>query len=460
VGGAAAYGKQQEFGLQQQKVGSELAKNSLGILNDRFMELPNGMFYDKLYGTQITPQQRASFASSLPGMSAMTGQAAVPSAAAPSTTKQEAAPRVEAPATAAPSTTEPSASKPRVPDILAPLNEQPAKTTETPKIPTTAAEALDLAENHPKVQEQYATAKKFENQAIEAQKEVDYYTKVKPWLPNAAANATRAQSEQQNAERKASEAKARGEKLRDQFAATDLERLKVETSKKAEEPFAAKGKAREVEFPIQFKARTDAANEAMVGRNLLQQTDAMMNLMFDKEGKPVVNSGPLGAAINKMAAVAKQAGFTDSFIKDILSTDPANAQSIEKLRTTLSTEIGRQEMNGAPIRVTEFQRFLETTPGETLLPESFKWIVENILQPKAKSSIGAYEKVKRMDPAEHNIQAELDDYARDNKWYGVKPGQQNEPETRKTAPAGAIPPGQEDLVRQELLRRKAVKGAQ
>ena len=460
VGGAAAYGKQQEFGLQQQKVGSELAKNSLGILNDRFMELPNGMFYDKLYGIRITPQQRASFASSLPGMSAMTGQAA-----APSTTKQEAAPRVEAPATAAPSTTEPPASKPRVPDILAPLNEQPAKTTETPKIPTTAAEALDLAENHPKVQEQYATAKKFENQAMEAQKEVDYYTKVKPWLPNAAANATRAQSEQQNAERKASEAKARGEKLRDQFAATDLERLKVETSKKAEEPFAAKGKAREIEFPIQFKARTDAANEAMVGRNLLQQTDAMMNLMFDKEGKPVVNSGPLGAAINKMAAVAKQAGFSDGFINDVLKTDPTNAQSIEKLRTTLSTEIGRQEMNGAPIRVTEFQRFLETTPGETLLPDSFKWIVENILQPKAKSSIGAYEKVKRMDPAEHNIQAELDDYARDNKWYGVSPGQQTE--SRTTSPASKnetqvreLTPEEKQRLADEIFKRRGKQGAQ
>ena len=227
VGGAAAYGKQQEFGLQKEKVGSELAKNSLGVLNDRFMELPNGMFYDKLYGTQVTPQQRASFASSLPGMSGMTGQAGAPSAAAPSTTKQEGAPRVEAPATAAPATTEQPAARPRVPDILAPLNEQPAKATEAPKVPTTAAEALDMAESHPKVQEQYATAKKYEEQALKAQREVELYTKEKPWLPNAATNATRAQNEQQNAERKASEAKARGEALRNQFAATDLKRIET-----------------------------------------------------------------------------------------------------------------------------------------------------------------------------------------------------------------------------------------
>jgi flagellar motor switch/type III secretory pathway protein FliN len=245
-----------------------------------------------------------------------------------------------------------------------------------------------------------------------------------------------------------------------QTAAINLKRLERE----AQEPFEIKSKLRDVEFPIQFKARTDAANEATVGRNLLQQTDAMMNLMFDEKGNPVVNSGPLGAAINKMAAIAKQAGFSDSFIKDVLATDPSNAQSIEKLRTTLSTEIGRQEMNGAPIRVTEFQRFLETTPGETLLPNSFKWIVENILQPKAKSAVGAYEKVKRMNPAEHNIQAELDDYARDNKWYGVNPGQQTETEPRKAAPApapvNAIPPGHDDIVRQELQRRNAAKGAQ
>jgi hypothetical protein len=150
----------------------------------------------------------------------------------------------------------------------------------------------------------------------------------------------------------------------------------------------------------------------------------MKNLMFDSKGDPIVNSGPLGQEINKMAAVGKQLGFGDDTIKAILATDPSNAQSIEKLRTTLSTEIGRQELNGAPVRVTEFNKFLETTPGETLLPKSFKWLIDNVLQPKAQATIGAAEKVKRMDPSKNNIQAELDDYARDNPWYNIKPSEE------------------------------------
>jgi hypothetical protein len=51
-------------------------------------------------------------------------------------------------------------------------------------------------------------------------------------------------------------------------------------------------------------------------------------------------------------------------------------------------------MNGSPVRVSEFNRFLETTPGETLLPQSFKWLIDNVLQPKAQATIGAAGKSK------------------------------------------------------------------
>jgi hypothetical protein len=127
--------------------------------------------------------------------------------------------------------------------------------------------------------------------------------------------------------------------IRDKYATIAMK----EAETKVQQPLAIQQKAAEVEIPVHLKAREEAVKEAQVARNLLQQTDAMKNLMFDKDGKPVVNTGPLGQAINRMAAVGKQLGFSDDTIKSILATNPSNAQSIEKLRTTLSTEIGRQE---------------------------------------------------------------------------------------------------------------------
>jgi Chaperone of endosialidase/Phage tail lysozyme len=188
----------------------------------------------------------------------------------------------------------------------------------------------------------------------------------------------------------------------------------------AKEPSAARTKSMEVLVPINAAAQSEAYKEAQNASNLLQQTNAMMNQAFDKDGKPTMQMGPLAKAINENAAVMKQLGFSDQFLKDFMGTDPAKPQTIEKLRTSLSSEISRQELAGSPVRVSEFNKYFATVPNQDLLPEAYKYIIKNILQPKAQSMIGAYEHVAQMDPAKDNIQYELHKYGQENQWYKTK----------------------------------------
>lgn len=98
VGGAAAYGKQQEFGLQQQKVGSEVMKNTLGVASDRFKPIGGGQWWDALRGEAISTDEYQNRLRTMPGMGPYMG-AATAGAGAPAS----------APATTQPSTTQPPA---------------------------------------------------------------------------------------------------------------------------------------------------------------------------------------------------------------------------------------------------------------------------------------------------------------------------------------------------------------
>jgi len=211
-------------------------------------------------------------------------------------------------------------------------------------------------------------------------------------------------------------------------------------------------------FKRQQEALKEAGKEAKDGQQLINQANAILRASFDDSGKPTFSGGPLGSKLTNLSALMVQAGFSPSFVKDFTGTDPRNAQAARKLQTDAASEMVRIAMNGSPVRVSEFNQYLATTPGEDLLPEAMKWIVNNVIKPKAESLVGAYEKVKKLDPGKHNIEAELFDYRRDNPWFNpVKISEEDA--GRATAPAGAIPPGKEDLVKQELERRRAAQGA-
>ena len=164
-------------------------------------------------------------------------------------------------------------------------------------------------------------------------------------------------------------------------------------------------------FELQAKPWQESFTDAALGRQSLAQAQQMMDVMFDANGKPTINTGPSGPFINDAAAYMKQAGFSESFLDSWLHTNPDNAQALEKLKTAMGTEIAKQTIGpGSQLRVTEFNQFLKTTPGEELLPNAFKWIVQNSIIPKAQQQIGRNDAVKDLDPAKDNIMKALNEY--------------------------------------------------
>jgi hypothetical protein len=320
-----------------------------------------------------------------------------------------------------------------------------------------AADAKKLAKN-PTAQAQYlseatrlsslATARRTEadqkNQAANAALE----SAIGPALANSDAIA-KAQAELKFAGPKAAQA------LKDEIAKL-----------KATQPLTLEGKEAEYSFTEGYKrqqlALTDAAKEAKEAQSLINQSNAILRASFDEKGKPTYSGGPLGSRLTNLSALMVQAGFSPSFVKDFTGTDPRNAQAARKLQTDAASEMARIALNGSPVRVTEFNQYLATTPGEDLLPEAMKWIVNNVIKPKAESLVGAYEKVKKLDPGKNNIEAELFDYRRDNPWFN--PVKISENEAAQTAAPAApavrqLTPEEQQRRDAEVLKRRAAQGA-
>ena len=317
-----------------------------------------------------------------------------------------------------------------------------------------AADAKKLAKN-PTAQAQYlseatrlsslATARRTEadqkNQAANAALE----SAIGPALANSDAIA-KAQAELKFAGPKAAQA------LKDEIAKL-----------KATQPLTLEAKEAEYSFTENYKrqqeALKEAGKEAKDAQQLINQANAILRASFDEKGKPTYSGGPLGSRLTNLSALMVQAGFSPSFVKDFTGTDPRNAQAARKLQTDAASEMVRIAMNGSPVRVAEFNQYLATTPGEDLLPEAMKWIVNNVIKPKAESLVGAYEAVKRRDPGKHNIEVELFDYRRDNPWFNPVKISENEA-TQTAAPAvRQLTPEEQQRRDAEVLKRRAAQGA-
>ena len=225
----------------------------------------------------------------------------------------------------------------------------------------------------------------------------------------------------------------------------------TKAEKETAEPFETKKMSTEKNYATQNAARSKAAVEADNANDLLSQTSAMKSLLFDKNGNALVNTGPLGEKINRYAGMFKQAGFSDNFIKQLMNTDPNNADAVKKLQTSTGTELARMELNGAPVRVGEFNQYVQNaTPGAQMLPGAIKWIIDNAIEPKAKAQQAVYERVMDMDPAKDNIEKEIYLARKENPWHHYTP---------EKSEAGKPPPAP-DVAAAELARRRAAKGTQ
>ena len=129
IGGAAAYGKQQEFGLQQQKLAqeaqlqqSQIMKNTLGVAGERFKPIGGGKWFDNLRGEAISAEEYQNRLKAMPGMSPYMGAASV---GAPAPAATQPSPTAPPPAAAQPTANKAAVAEPpkNIADVQAIYNQ-------------------------------------------------------------------------------------------------------------------------------------------------------------------------------------------------------------------------------------------------------------------------------------------------------------------------------------------------
>ena len=196
----------------------------------------------------------------------------------------------------------------------------------------------------------------------------------------------------------------------------------------------------------QLLARTDAFNKNNEGQSMLQQAQAVRDVMFDpKTGAPNINTGPLGDKIAHVAAIAEQLGISNPTVKMLTGTDPNNAQEVDKFKTALGSETARQDLTGNKVTQSEWNKFLQSVPGNQVLPGALKFLIDKSIIPKAQQQIGAYNAVKGMHPENgDDVQGAIAKYNAEHPWY--TPG-------ASSASSGVTP----EMAAAELARRRLAK---
>jgi muramidase (phage lysozyme) len=470
-GGAQTY-----MALKKQE--SEIAKNTLGLAQTRFTPIGNGQYFDRMQGDTVPMQEYQRRLAQMPGMARYMGIAApqttagAQAAAAPQTgiapTKAVATtatpPVDQAVATAKDVTSAPAQTAAAQPTTQ-PAAGQPA--TQVSAQPDIVSSALAQAETNPQVVDLRKQADQYKAQIPLIQAQLDNATS-QAYIPGMATQAAKYQAQLQYAREQFNSFTSRADTLRTQIAQPVIDNAKAaataEATERAKLIYGPQEKQAELQasvitpklYETNISTRTDAFKAAREATDAANQSRQMMDLMFDPQTRQaVINGGPLGETLANSAAVLKQAGFSDGFIKTFIGTDPSNAQALEKLRTAMGSEIARQDLGpGNQVRQQEFLRFLNTTPGVQILPEAFRFINENMIQPKAKVAQGAYEKIAALDPTKDDLQNAYYLYERDNPWY--KPAQPAAPAQGGTQPAAApVSPDVQAAARAELARRRA-----
>lgn len=169
----------------------------------------------------------------------------------------------------------------------------------------------------------------------------------------------------------------------------------------------------------QLAARTDAYAKNNEGQQMLQQAQAVRDIMFDpKTGAPNINTGPLGDKIAHVAAIAEQLGISNPTVKMLTGTDPNNAQEVDKFKTALGSETARQDLTGNKVTQSEWNKFLQSVPGNQVLPAALKFVIDKSIIPKAQQQIGAYNAVKNMHPENgDDVQGAIAAYNTSHRWY-------------------------------------------
>jgi len=191
---------------------------------------------------------------------------------------------------------------------------------------------------------------------------------------------------------------------------------------------------KETSYAIQANAQRDQLARAVDAQELKNNALAQRANMFGPDGKPLENAGKFGDQLNDLASIAKQAGFAPETIKAILGFDPANGDTVNKLRDAIGSETGQLQDARAASALT---RVFGGTPGNQIVPEASKWIIDNVIVPKADNEITTAKAIEHLDPLTDKITAKIMEEKTSHPWFNPKTPAATSEGTKAPAPAAA-----------------------
>ena len=388
--GTQAYQKQQGYGLERQKTEanaelarSQVARNSLGVMKDRFRQIGPDQFYDKMHPSQpLSTAQVMAITNKLPGMTDYT----LGADNGPYTPPKPTDAATEQPQ-------QPTGGK------AVDVQEQQTRTYR----PTTESEVYGSLEKIPEV----------------AQAKAAYTSANDEYRKNMeVANSDWARGSGQDVQylERAKIAEGRMNQQWTNYTGL-LDRYGKST---LENQISMKG----TQAATQYATKNDLWGRATSAYDTIHNAETTYNLLVDPKGNLITQGGPINARKADFENLLIGAGFTKKFAEALGGVDPYNKDALSKMQAQLGTEAAASALS-AP-KVAEWQAFQKTVPGPELPAKVSAWIINNIIKPKAYNDINAYGAVRDASVFDgDSVQRALIDYKKNSPYYE----------------AGAPPPG-------------------
>lgn len=163
------------------------------------------------------------------------------------------------------------------------------------------------------------------------------------------------------------------------------------------------------------KLTDELFQRAQTGNQALQLAKELRSTMFDENDKPTSSMGPFNEVMNRAGATFQQLGVPQNVLNS-LRINPADKQAAEKVQASIAAAIARGDL-GPNVRQNEFFHFMNSaTPNMGMMPAAAKFIIDNVLIPRAQLEVDAFNSIKDLPPTE-NRQNRFYDWQLQNPWY-------------------------------------------
>jgi hypothetical protein len=168
------------------------------------------------------------------------------------------------------------------------------------------------------------------------------------------------------------------------------------------------------------KAYNDTRNEAALGSQIAQQGTQSLDTIIDpKTGAIKFPTGPYSDKLHLLAAALKEGGADPAWVDKNLGS-PEAFEELGKNVPNLAMETGRMGLDDkSPLRVTMVKLAQQGVPNAELLPQAIKYMVDNGIKPRAQQAMDtwSYLDQNHVDPTKYRVDTIVDNYKLAHPWY-------------------------------------------